>query len=398
MGPADNFQHPRLSELVERLEEPRQFLQVLFGPRQVGKTTLARQALDALDQPSIYASADGPLLEDRVWIEQQWERGRLRARDAGPTVLVLDEIQKIDGWSEVVKRLWDEDTIAETPLRVLLLGSSPLLVERGLSESLAGRFEVSRLHHWGLAEMRDAFGWDVERAIYYGGYPGAAPLVDDPERFRRYILDGLIEPVIGRDILLRTRVDKPALLRRLFQLGCEYSGQILSYQSMLGQLRDAGNTTTLAHYLDLLSGAGVLTGLQKAAQKPVRRRGSSPKLLVLNTALLTAAVAPPFEITRADPARWGRLVETAVGAHLVNSSAGTTIEVLYWRERDHEVDFVLRRHDEWIAIEVKAGTRREPTPGLTEFARRFAPKRQLLVGTGGIPLEEFLVRPAADWF
>jgi predicted AAA+ superfamily ATPase len=388
------------STLLGRILEPRRFLQVLAGPRQTGKTTLARQLLQAFEGPGHYASADEPTLEDRVWIAQQWEVARLRAAGTGArpgALLVLDEVQKVRGWSETVKRLWDEDTVSGLPLQVLLLGSSPLHVQQGLTESLAGRFEIVPITHWSFAEMRDAFGWDLERYVFFGGYPGSAPLIADYERWSRYILDSLLETSVSRDILLMTRIDKPALLRRLFQLCCEYSGQVLSYQKMVGQLQDAGNTTTLSHYLDLLSGAGLVTGLPKYAGEAVRRRASSPKLAVLNTALLTAQSGVPLAAAREDRQYWGRLVESAVGAHLINGCRGTAAEVFYWRERGREVDFILKRGRELVAIEVKSGLRREVLPGITAFTRAFRPKRSLLVGSGGVSLEEFLQRPPTDW-
>jgi predicted AAA+ superfamily ATPase len=307
-------------------------------------------------------------------------------------------VPKVTGWSETVKRLWDEDGRARRPLKVVLLGSSPLLLQRGLTESLAGRFEIIRVPHWSFAEMREAFGWTLERFLYFGGYPGAAPLIGDRDRWARYILDSLIETTISRDILLLTRVDKPALLRRLFQLGCDYSGQVLSYQKMLGQLQDAGNTTTLAHYLDLLSGAGMLTGLAKFAGQRVRQRGSSPKLQVLNTGLMTAPAPLDLESARRDREFWGRLVESAVGAHLLNSAAGTKVEVYYWREANREVDFVLRAGKRVVAVEVKSGRKRETPHGLEAFSKAFRPHRALLVGGQGIPVEEFLLRPAEAWF
>ena len=233
--------------------------------------------------------------------------------------------------------------------------------------------------------------------IYFGGYPGAADLIADRQRWSRYIIDSLIETTLSRDILLLTRVDKPALLRRLFQLGCTFSGQILSYQKMIGQLQDAGNTTTLAHYLELLTGAGMLTGLQKFAAHQVRERASSPKLQVLNTALISAQSRLTFDEARKDREFWGRLVESAVGAHLINSAAGTGIELFYWRERGREVDFILRSGKTVVAIEVKSGSRKEGLPGMDAFDKAFKPKRKLLVGGDGIPLEKFLLTPAADW-
>lgn len=393
------FRRPLLGGLVSRLREPRRFLQVLAGPRQTGKTTLARQAIEVLGIPAHYASADEPTLRGRPWIAEQWELGRFTARQAGRggALLVLDEVQKVSGWSEAVKRLWDEDGAARMPLKVMLLGSAPLLLQRGLTESLAGRFELLRVPHWSYAEMRDAFGWTLERFLYFGGYPGAAPLIGNRDRWARYILDSLVETTISRDILLLTRVDKPALLRRLFQLGADYSGQVLSYQKMLGQLQDAGNTTTLAHYLELLSAAGMLTGLSKFAGQRVRQRGSSPRLQVLNTALMTAPTPLDLEAARRDREFWGRLVESAVGAHLLNSAAGTPLEVFYWREHNREVDFVLRAGKRVVAVEVKSGRKRETLPGLEAFSKAFHPQRLLLVGGQGLPLEEFLLEPAAAW-
>jgi len=385
--------------LASRLAEPRRFLQVVAGPRQVGKTTLVQQVLAQLDRPSVFVSADEPALRDGAWLAAQWDRARLLARDSGKggVVLALDEVQKIPNWSEATKRLWDEDTRLRVPLRVVLLGSAPLLVQRGLSDSLAGRFETLHLPHWSLAEMQTAFGFTLDQYLYFGGYPGAAPLANTPSRWRRYLLDSLIETTISRDVLLLTRVDKPALLRRLFELGCRYSGQVLSYTKMLGQLHDAGNTTTLAHYLELLSGAGMLTGLSKFSGKVVRSRGSSPKLQVFNTALLTAQSGLTPAEARADHEFWGRLTESAVGAHLANAAACGLCELLYWREGNQEVDFVLRSGRVVVGLEVKSGRAPIAHSGLAAFSEAFRPKRTLLVGGDGIPVDEFLSRPVTDW-
>ncbi len=398
-SPRADFQRDYATILATRLGEPRRFLQVVSGPRQAGMTTLVEQVLAALERPGVFVSADEPALRDTAWLSAQWERARLAAKDAGKhgAILALDEAQKISGWSEAVKRLWDEDTRTRLPLRVVLLGSAPLLMQRGLTESLAGRFEILHLPHWSFAEMRAAFGWSLEQYLYFGGYPGAAPLIDDPPRWRRYLLDGLVETTIGRDVLLLTRVDKPALLRRLFELGCRYSGQVLSYTKMLGQLQDAGNTTTLAHYLELLGGAGMLTGLPKFAGAAVRSRGSSPKLQVFNTALLTAQTGLTPAEARADHEFWGRLTESAVGAHLANAAACGVCELFYWREGNREVDFVLRAGRVVVGVEVKSGRSPVALPGLAAFSEAFKPTRTLLVGSDGIPVEEFLSRPVTDW-
>src|SRR5947208_7340798 len=345
---------PRAAELARRLGEPRRFIPVVAGARQVGKTTLVQQVTETAKVPVRYGSADEPTLRGADWIAQQWEAARLAA-DSGGAILVLDEVQKAVNWSEAVKRLWDEDTRARHPLRIVLLGSGPLLVQRGLTESLAGRLEVLHMPHWSFSEMRAAFDFSLEEYIYFGGYPGAASLVGEPARWRRYMLDALIETTIARDVLLLPRLDKPALLRRLFELGCRYSGQVLSYTKMLGQLQDAGNATTLAHYLDLLGGAGMVTGLQKYAGKAVRQRGSSPKLQVMNTALMTAQSGLSPDEARVDREFRGRLVESAVGAHLANAAAGGACELFYWRERNREVDFVVRAGRTVIAIAVKSG-------------------------------------------
>jgi len=390
------YRRPAAATLEARLAEPRRFIQVIAGPRQVGKTTLVLQVAERLRIPCRYASADQPTLRGPGWIAEQWDAARAEfGRDDG--VLILDEVQKAADWAESVKRLWDEDTREKRPLRIVLLGSAPLLMQRGLSESLAGRFEVIRLTHWSPAEMRDAFGWSVEQAIFYGGYPGAAPLIADHERWVRYIRDSIIEPTISRDVLLMTRVDKPALLRRLFELSCRYSGQVLSYNKMLGQLQDAGNTTTLAHYLDLLASAGMVTGLPKYAGQIVRRRASSPKLQVMNTALMTALSGYTFDEARSDPEFWGRLVESAVGAHLANAAFASDFELYYWRERDREVDFVVESHGRRIAIEVKSGRAGDSLPGLDAFVSTFGESRRLLVGAGGIDVEAFLSSPVSRW-
>jgi predicted AAA+ superfamily ATPase len=362
----------------------------------VGKTTLVQQVTQRLGCKVWFASADEPALKDAAWVAQQWEAARASALDER-TVLVLDEVQKAAAWSESVKRLWDEDTRRRTPLKVVLLGSAPLLIQRGLTESLAGRFETLHLPHWSFREMHSAFAYSLEQFLYFGGYPGAAPLVREPARWRRYILDALVEPTISRDVLLLTRVDKPALLRQLFDLGCRHSGQILAYSKMLGQLHDAGNTTTLAHYLELFSQAGMVRGLSKYSGRAVRQRASSPKLQVLNTALMSAVTGLAPAESAADHEYAGRLVESAVGAHLSNAAACGLCEVSYWRERDLEVDFVVGSGRTLLAIEVKSSARRAAMPGSAAFLDLYPKTKTLLVGEGGVPLKDFLERPVTKW-
>ena len=386
--------------LIEaRLREPRRFIQVVTGPRQVGKTTAVLTAVERVGGPTVITSADEPMLRRDGWLAAQWAiaRAEIARTGAAAGVLVIDEVQKLPVWSETVKRLWDEDSREGVPLHVVLLGSAPLLVARGLTESLAGRFEQIHLAHWSWPEMREAFGWDLERYLCYGGYPGAAPLVEDPERWRRYILDALVETTIARDVLLLNQVNKPALLRRLFELGARYSGQVLSYTKMLGQLQDAGNTTTLAHYLDLLSGAGMLTGLPKYAGDVARRRGSSPKFQVLNTALMTALSGVMLDEARRDRSYWGRLVESACGAHLANAAAAGDFALSYWRDGDDEVDFVITDGRRVATIEVKSGRADERHGGTEAFRARHRADRSFVVGADAIPLAEFLETPPRQW-
>lgn len=393
------FQRHQTTILGARLAEPRRFIQVLLGPRQVGKTTSLRQALAASGLPHHYATADTATLESTAWLAEQWTTAReMSDAESRPVILALDEVQKVGNWSSWAKRLWDEDTARGRDIRVVLTGSSPLLMQQGLSESLAGRFEVIRYTHWLWPECRDAFGWDLDTFVFYGGYPGAASLLPDHERWRSYVLDSIVETTVSRDILLMTRVDKPALLRRLFNLACEYVGRELTYEKMVGALADAGNTTTVAHYLDLLGAAGLVSGLQKYAGDAARRRRSTPKFVVHNTALSSAVGGLSFEQARNDPAMWGRLVEACVGAHLIAGVEAGRGSLYYWRNRvagtDVEVDYVFRDGGT-TAIEVKSGRTGTSHTGLIEFKKTFGEETStVLVGPGGLPLDEFLSTPA----
>ncbi len=391
---------------------------VVAGPRQIGKSTLVRQALAG--RPSNFEAADqsaspqpGRLNEDAAavqwepgakanarWLVDQWTRARAKARSLPPGqyhTLALDEIQKIPRWSEVVKGLWDADRAEQLPLHVVLLGSSPWLMQRGLTESLAGRYEPLRMSHWTYGEMQDAFDFSLDEYIYFGGYPGAASLIRDETRWRQYVREALIRPNIENDILQMTRVDKPALLKNLFELGCgAYSGQLVALTKLLGQLQDAGNTVTLAHYLELLSQAGLLTGLQKYAGQELRKRASAPKFNAHNTALISAQARYTFDQGRRDRTYWGRLVESAVGAHLINNKPDNTT-LHYWRESPNEVDFVLAAGDRLLAIEVKSGDDYAAPQGLRLFADQFKNVKPLVIGTQGVPLAEFLLQPVEFW-
>lgn len=379
-------------KIVRQLTAKERFIQVLVGPRQVGKTTMVRQLVQEWSGKSLMVSADALPNAAADWLAMQWETARLQAREAtanNPLLFVVDEVQKIDNWSEMVKKLWDEDAATGAPIKVVLLGSSRMLIQQGLTESLAGRFERSYLGHWTFAEMRDAFGFSVEEFVWFGGYPGSAQLVGDEERWRRYVNDALLETSISKDVLMLTQVSKPALMRRLFELGSYYSGQELSFTKMLGQLADAGNTVTLSRYLELLGTAGLLGGLEKFSPDMVRQRSSSPKFQVHNNAMLTVMSNPTFEDWKKDPVLRGRWVESAVGAYLINCSLEQGFSLYYWRDRNDEVDFVLERRGKIVALEVKSGVDK-PTPGLGKFAKRYPEAKLYACGGTGIPLEEFL--------
>lgn len=385
------FERSHLQGLMKRVGEPRRFIQVLFGPRQVGKTTLMYQLLEKCKLSSHFASADAVAASNASWLEQQWETARLKMdqEKASEFLLVIDEIQKIENWSEIVKLLWDSDTHAKRALKVILLGSSRLLLQQGLTESLAGRFETTYMGHWSLSEMEEAFGWTSDQYVWFGGYPGSAPLIGEEQRWKAYVQQALIETSISKDILMLTRIDKPALMKRLFELGCLYSGQILSYTKMIGQLQDAGNTTTLSHYLDLLNTAGLLAGIEKFSGNLIYKRSSSPKFQVHNTALISAQRGELFQEIQIRPEEWGRLVESSIGAHLINYSLVEGFVVSYWRERNQEVDFVLEKKGKVIGLEIKSGTT-QSSSGISAFRKAFNPDKVLLIGKSGIPWQDFL--------
>lgn len=384
--------------LKSRILESRKFMQVLAGPRQVGKSTLVNQVTKSIEIPYTLENADAVNPTDSDWIHRVWEGARtiMTIRGEQERLLVIDEIQKIDNWSEVVKREWDEDTRNRVNLKVVLLGSSRLLIKKGLTESLAGRFELIRIGHWSFQEMQDAFGVTLDQYIYFGGYPGPADMIDDERRWRKYIKDSLVAPAIDKDVIMTSNIYKPALMKQLFELGCGYSAEILSLTKMIGQLSDAGNVTTLSSYLEILNQCSLLTGLQKYANDDARKRASVPKYQVYNNALLTAYKGRSFIADRTDTKAWGRWVESAVGAHLLSMAEELDYQIYYWREpskgrddKDKEVDYILVSNGEAIAIEVKSG-RRGMNSGLPAFVEAFHPKKSFVVGTGGVPLEDFL--------
>ena len=378
------------NDLIMRLQEPRRTIQVVAGPRQVGKTTLVKQVIQQLSTPSRFFNADGVEPDDKDWIAARWEevRALMHFNQYQEMVLVIDEVHKINNWSEQVKREWDADTFNDVNIKVVLLGSSRLLLKKGLTESLAGRFEMLSMTHWSFQEMQEAFGWDINQYVYFGGYPGSAPYVNNEARWRKYMRESIIAPAIEKDVLQTTYIYKPALMHQLFHLGCAYSGELLSYNKMLGLLQDAGNATTLLNYMEVLGESKLLTGLPKYVKDASRKYRTIPKLQVYNNALLTALTeGVSYEKVFTDPQLWGRWVESAVGCYLLDKADELDCDLFYWREDNEEVDFVLRRADKLLAIEVKSG-KRQSNSGLSTFRQMYNPQHSLVVGGQALPLED----------
>lgn len=393
------YKRAEYQTIKDRINEPRKFIQVVMGPRQVGKSTVVKQVLKDTDLPYLIYSADNVPATNTTWVADCWAAARslLISKSYSCMILVIDEIQKIRNWSEAVKKEWDDDTFHDRNIKVLLLGSSRVLLERGLSESLAGRFEEIRMSHWRYDEMRDCFGWSLDQYVYFGGYPGAATLINDEDRYEQYIQSAIIDATINKDILMDTPISKPALLRQTFELATAYSGEILSYNKMLGQLLDAGNTSTLAGYLNLLHESGLVCALQKYSVDLARRKGSIPKFQVHNNALRTVFTPLTFEQAILDRKSWGRIFESAIGAFLVGQAFVHRFEVFYWRDRNDEVDFVLKKKNAVIAIEVKSNNESNTT-GLKRFRNLFNPQKAIIVGNSGIPAEDFITMDVSRLF
>lgn len=383
------FRRILVSQLAERLKEPKKFIQIVVGPRQTGKTTAVVQALELLSVQRHFVSTDDPNLVSIEWLRNEWEQARALTK-TGDAILIIDEIQKISKWSSIVKLLWDEDSRLCVPLKVVLTGSSSLLLQKGLTESLMGRFEILYSPHWNYAECKEAFGYRLDDFLFFGGYPGAASLIKDENRWARYMGTSIIEPTISQDILMMEEVRKPALLRALFVLGSGYSAQELSYTKLLGQLQDAGNTVTLAHYLELLTRANMLTGLQNYSGNQLRARKSSPRFMVYDTSLMTYADGSNRRRLLEKPVERGRLVESAVGAYLLARGKEEGFEVHWWRDRNNEVDFVLKNGSSLTAIEVKSG-RVKNTGGSLQFKKLYPEALSLIIGSVNLSLEDFLL-------
>ena len=416
------YERPHVRRIIRELQNPasRQII-AITGPRQTGKTTIAEQVcaeLSDLGHRCWYVPLDDPTLAetyvtelsqstdsvpkgaspDGQWLTELWESARKAAFRIEPDmVLVLDEIQSVAHWSRTVKGLWDRDRHMRCPLRVVILGSAPWRLLTGLGESLYGRYYAIPVTHWSYQEMTSAFGLSLEEYIFFGGYPGVMTRGYGPDRhsdWRDYVGGSIIEPAMYRDIIGLSRIDRPELLRQLIKLAPQYSGQIMALNKLRGRLSGGGHST-IARYLDLIGDAGLVTALDRYTPSPHAGKASAPKLVALNTSLITAESGYTFEQAQADRSYWGRLVESTVGAHLYNTRQRGT-KVTFWRKDNHEVDFVLVRGSKVLGIEVKSGKLRGHS-GLSEFAKRFRHAKTAIVGTGGIPLDEFLSHSTDYW-
>ncbi len=393
------YERYQLKDLLKRLKEPRKFIQVITGSRQVGKTTLAEQLVQKLSFPHIFVSADAIPPSDSIWIEQQYEAARIRLHSlkAKELLLVIDEIQKIHNWSEVVKKNWDLDSRNKTPIKLLLLGSSAILMQKGLTESLVGRFEVIQLPHWSFIEMQNAFGLTPSEYVFFGSYPGAAAFIKDEKRWKDYILNSIVETTISKDILQLTSIQKPALLKNLFELSCKYAGEILSYTKILGQLNDAGNTTTLVHYEDLLNKIRMISAIQKFSGSKVSVKSSIPKWIVYNNSLASVYSGLNFEQSISSPNIWGRRIEQAVGSYLLNQSRIYDFELYYWREGNDEVDFILKKNKKIITVEVKT-TSTKYHKGIVKFNQRYKTFKNILISNESLTWSDFLITDISQIF
>ena len=374
------------------MAEPRRRIQIVMGPRQVGKSTLAGQFLDTTELPYDFFAADTVNPFDTSWIAARWQQARMRMDiNAEPEhLLVIDEIQKINGWSEFVKKEWDADTRAHRNLKVILLGSSRLLIQKGLEESLCGRFETIKMGYWEWYEMRDCFGFKMDEFIYFGGLPGLAADISDEQRWRNLMEDSVISPVLTRDILEIEEIRNPALLRQVFELACTESAKELSLTKMQGTM-NSGSVPTIKNYLDILGKSMTVLPIQKYSPSPVKEKQSVPKMQVFNSGFRNRYGTFSFTQSRADTAEWGRQVESAVGAHLANRMVQDGFELYYWRnEKRLECDYVLRKGQSIVPIEVKSGAL-DSTAGFEKFKELYADRitSSFIVGPQGLPLEDF---------
>ena len=395
------YQRRHLNILKSRMAEPRRRMQIVMGPRQVGKSTLVGQFTEGVSVPFDFFAADGVNRFDSSWIPNKWQQVRMRMdiHSEQEHILIIDEVQKIRGWSEQVKKEWDEDSRSHRNLKVILLGSSRLLLQKGLEESLEGRFETIKMGYWDWQEMHEAFGFSMDEYVYFGGFPGLAPDIQDEDRWRSLMEDSIISPILTRDILEVEEIRNPALLRQVFELACIESAKELSLTKMQGTM-NSGTVPTIKNYLDILNKSMIVQPLQNYSPSRVKEKQSVPKMQVFNNAFRNRFGTFSFDEARVDPAEWGRLVDSAVGAHLANRAMTDDYELFYWRnERRQECDYVLRKGQALVAIEVKSGSV-DKTVGFEKFKEQFADivTAAFIVGPHALPLDDFFIMDLESLF
>lgn len=386
------FERKHLGILKSRMDEPRRRIQIVLGPRQVGKSTMVRQFSNHTNVPYDYFAADGVSRFDNSWIANRWQESRLKMdlHSEKERILIVDEIQKIGNWSEQVKKEWDEDTLSGRNLKVILLGSSRVLLQKGLEESLHGRFETLKMGYWDWLEMKDAFGFSIDQFIYFGGFPGLASDIKDEDRWRGLMEDSIISPILARDILEIDEIRNPALLRQVFETACIESSRELSMTKMQGTM-NSGTVPTIKTYLDILNKTMTVCPMQKYSPSEIKEKQSVPKMQVYNSGFRNRYGLFTFKEARSNPMEWGRQVESAVGAHLANRSVLDNFELLYWRnEKKQECDYVLKKGQALVAIEVKS-SRADNISGFEKFKELYSDRisSSLIVGQEGLPLEDF---------
>lgn len=381
------------------IEEPRRSIKALYGPRQVGKTAMVKEALASSSIPWMYVCAEDLEVADGLWLRKLWEEIRQKAKesDRKEAVIVIDEVQRVDSWNETVKREWETDTFNKTNVKAILISSASHLIQKGLTESLVGKFESMLIPHWSYREMKEEFGWSPEEYMWFGGYPGGIKFMENESAWKRYIKTSVIDTSISKDILLQIRIDRPSLLRKLFETGSLHSSYVLSLTQVQEGLTERGNLSTLSNYLGLLESTFLMTGLDKYTGERNRKRSSKPKFQLFNNGLFSAQSDKTFHEAKSDPQLWGHVFESAVGTHLLNSSYTEDFDLYYWFEKRMEVDFIVEKDNRMIVIEVKYD-KNAPETGLDLFTYKFDPKSIYTVGEGGIPIEEFLLMKPTDLF
>ena len=339
-----------------RMDETSPLLQIIQGPRQVGKTTALQQYYDSNHKRTPIHFVSGDVISSALWIQEQWQI----ARDA-EKILIIDEIQKIPNWSEMIKKLWDEDKRKRLKPKCILTGSSSLSLQKGLSESLTGRFESISANHWSYQQSNQLHIMDLDEYLIYGGYPKSYSFMKDKKRWVDYITHSIVETVIGKDILMQAYVKSPALFRQAFYLLTSFPAQVISYNKLLGQLQDKGNIDLIKSYIELYESAYLIKTIQKFSGSEIRKKTSSPKIIIMAPAL-----ASFHRIESLTDDERGRIFESAVGAEFIKAQ----FKPYYWADGDYEVDFVLEYKKNLIAIEVKSGKKKRSS-SLEVFKKKY---------------------------